>query len=567
MADGERLWATALACSALEGMNRSWLLDDERGKERTILDAGRAYIDSRCKTNAELASYVQSGELITCAERALRRWRDVHDGVVEEARRHEVLDAHWLFTHKQRAISAVLKSCVTDHETFATFLDAEGELQRWQAFMILMTLVASSLLTSIWFYSSRGIACCTEIRGLLDSGAGGVCASQASTSPPPRPINTSLLASSAYLFDGGLSSTCLPATPSGMCLGYTGNCGDLPAQFATLPGAFTYSPTVQCSSSPSDPSCLCRPSLQDYACHAFPDDAYVSDQVLVGLISVAVALPTRIVLEQAFLTTVEVDAEEGWMVYAGLPRLLTGWFAHRKWRWATGTRPSDLVVWLTSVYPGAMPWDYIAFIGWWVPKILLPGSVYAALEDRFGGRGWAAGWVGIALLACGPPGWFILLLAVISHRRSHAAGTGRREKGDPHISQEEEGPTRARVAASVGVLAVLAAWAVYTWFIFVYGMQIYTRLGPEAERKFAQTWGIGYGLDQAQQWKEVLRTAVKVTLVMVVLDLLRIKSNLAWLEEMADFASVQCMLFDGKARSWWQQTKELVSRQYRSFGG
>lgn len=56
------------------------------------------------------------------------------------------------------------------------------------------------------------------------------------------------------------------------------------------------------------------------------------------------------------------------MVYAGLPRLLTGWFAHRKWSWATG-RPSDLVVWLTSVYPDAMPWDYIAFIGWWVPKM------------------------------------------------------------------------------------------------------------------------------------------------------------------------------------------------------
>ena len=82
-----------------------------------------------------------------------------------------------------------------------------------------------------------------------------------------------------------------------------------------------------------------------------------------------------------------------------------------------------------------------------------------------------------------------------------------------------------------------------------------------------RTWGIGYGLDQAQQWKEVLRTAVKVALVVVVLDMLRIKSNLAWLEEMADFASVQCMLFDGKARSWWQQTKELVSRQRRSFGG
>ena len=27
-------------------------------------------------------------------------------------------------------------------------------------------------------------------------------------------------------------------------VGYTGSCGELPAQFATLPGAFTYSPTL-----------------------------------------------------------------------------------------------------------------------------------------------------------------------------------------------------------------------------------------------------------------------------------------------------------------------------------
>ena len=55
--------------------------------------------------------------------------------------------------------------------------------------------------------------------------------------------------------------------------------------------------------------------------------------------------------------------------------------------------------------------------------------------------------------------------------------------------------------------------------------------------------------------------------MVIVLDLLRIKSHSSWLEDVADFASVQCMLFDGKQRSWWQQTKELMALQYRSFEG
>ena len=36
--------------------------------------------------------------------------------------------------------------------TFATFLDTDGYIMRWQRLMILFTLVLSTLLTSIWFY-------------------------------------------------------------------------------------------------------------------------------------------------------------------------------------------------------------------------------------------------------------------------------------------------------------------------------------------------------------------------------------------------------------------------------
>ena len=35
-------------------------------------------------------------------------------------------------------------------------------------------------------------------------------------------------------------------------------------------------------------------------CHAFPDDAFVTDQFVVGLISVAVALPVDLLLGRLF---------------------------------------------------------------------------------------------------------------------------------------------------------------------------------------------------------------------------------------------------------------------------
>jgi hypothetical protein len=88
---------------------------------------------------------------------------------------------------------------VLQHETLATFLDdANAEIKRWQRFMILVTLVLTSLLTSIWFYSSRAQACCAEIRGILGCDAG-------------QP-----------------------------CHGIVADCGDLQTQFIDVQGPYTY---------------------------------------------------------------------------------------------------------------------------------------------------------------------------------------------------------------------------------------------------------------------------------------------------------------------------------------
>ena len=85
---------------------------------------------------------------------------------------------------------------------FATFLDTDGYIMRWQRLMILITLELSTLLVSIWFFYSRGANCCSEIR------------------------------------------TILGCDPAGPCLGYEGNCGDLQTQFAELQGPFLYSAGV-----------------------------------------------------------------------------------------------------------------------------------------------------------------------------------------------------------------------------------------------------------------------------------------------------------------------------------
>ena len=123
-------------------------------------------------------------------------------------------------------------------------------------------------------------------------------------------------------------------------------------------------------------------------------------------------------------------------------------------------------------------------------------------------------------------------------------------------------------------------------FIFTYGMLIYKTLGSDAQTKCAQTWGVGYGMDNATEWQEVFKTALKTALVLVILDMLRLSKNASWFEEhgaarrgdacvrcrrhvadaratAVDFVSMQAVLFNGAARSWWAQTRTLVRLQAR----
>jgi len=302
-------------------------------------------------------------------------------------------------------------------------------------------------------------------------------------------------------------------------------------QFATLQGAYIY----------GDPGDLsCHSTLEEYVCHAFPDDAYVTDQIFVGLICVAVALPVALFLERAFETANEVEgAAERWLTFGGKWRLVLGKEAHANWHWAPAADakrapPTELVQWLAANNdPG---WtNAIRFLVPWTAK-----RIFRALFSRFS-----------------------------------RAAPAEQVKQEPEAAEEEEddgkrAAAEARAAAlsrrlysAAGLFGVYVVWTIFAWVIFTYGMLIYRNLGPEAQEQFSQTWGVGYALDNVQQWRDVCKEAVKAALLLVILDLLRVTTNRAWFEEFVDFSSTQALLFGGAAKSWWGQTALLVKYNSR----
>lgn len=119
------------------------------------------------------------------------------------------------------------------------------------------------------------------------------------------------------------------------------------------------------------------------------------------------------------------------------------------------------------------------------------------------------------------------------------------------------------IQSHIGVAGIFVVWAICSWFIFVYGILMYRSLGDDAEKQFTAQWGVGFGLDQASEWKDIAQTALKVALVMVVLDVLRLSRNNRWLESHLDVCAVQATLFGTAARSCLSQFLHLAAGMRR----
>ena len=153
-------------------------------------------------------------------------------------------------------------------------------------------------------YYAKAVNCCNDVRAVLNSGP-----------------------------DGG------DCPPTGSCRGFDGNCADLPAQFATV------------AVLPDYPN-----GLQDYVCHAFPDDDKPVDSFIVGLISIAIAIPVTQFLASCFAIANDSEAPESWLQWRGWRKFVLGLQAHRLWHY-TGRlgQPMRYVRWWARSSSDAPP--------------------------------------------------------------------------------------------------------------------------------------------------------------------------------------------------------------------
>jgi hypothetical protein len=170
----DRIWATVLALSVLQEMDSSWILDDEAPEPwRTLVDAGQEWLDGLAARDRRLRALLDSGALQEAAERARKDWRRIQEANVAALRDTDVISKYNALTHLQRASARVVRSVMIDHgcvpwactrafqrsahsllrlsahliSTFATFLDTDGYIMRWQRCVLLCSMWAGPKLT------------------------------------------------------------------------------------------------------------------------------------------------------------------------------------------------------------------------------------------------------------------------------------------------------------------------------------------------------------------------------------------------------------------------------------
>jgi hypothetical protein len=152
--DADRVWTTMCCVALLETLNVSYLWTDGEpypAIERTMVDAGREWVEAQAAETPSLAAALEDGALAKAATRAMTLWHRAWERRVDELRRADAITAHHTASFVHRSGTELMRAVCTKHSTFAVFLSAPLDgMQRWQTFMILVTLVITQLLVNIW---------------------------------------------------------------------------------------------------------------------------------------------------------------------------------------------------------------------------------------------------------------------------------------------------------------------------------------------------------------------------------------------------------------------------------
>ena len=221
------------------------------------------------------------------------------------------------------------------------------------------------------------------------------------------------------------------------------------------------------------------------------------------------------------------EAPESWLEWFGWRKLVFGFDAHRRWHY-TGPlgQPNRHVKWFIRSVGAPDPETAInlwhSLVAWvtgtdppWVEEWRetveaeaeedaeeeAEAEVEALACDSHSGSSHQVN--GSARLPADAPRVLKLLhLAEQDVFDTHALGNGKvrtdDDVGDGASTTSSVRSARAlarykRIIALTGFIGVYVTWAIFAWFIFVYGMLIYKLLGDQAQNEFARSWGISYG--------------------------------------------------------------------------
>ncbi len=284
--------------------------------------------------------------------------------------------------------------------------------------------------------------------------------------------------------------------------------------------------------------------LADWTCTAFPNDNAPTDSLIVGLVSIAIALPITLFLQGCFALSNDSEAPESFLRWSGWRKLLCGFAAHRRWHYSGPEgQPSRYVRW--HVRSGEEP-----------PLITLLNLGRAAA----------------AALTRTPPPWTLEARAAEAAAAEGDGGDGE-EAASAGAGEAVALKHFKRALMAAGLMGTYLCWAIMTWFIFTCahparethvctshimhvnsrrpflsfplpltildGMLIYKLLGADAEASFARSWGVSYGMNAATEWRQVLLEALRAAVILAILERLCLTRNATWLEQHIDYLSLQ----------------------------
>jgi hypothetical protein len=116
----ERAWTTLTCIAFLETLNCSWLWGDGDlypAEERTIVDAGREWLEAYAKEQSGLALALEDGALAKAASRTVLQWHKAWEGRVNELRRTEAITDHHGRSHVHRTAVELMRAMTTKHGT------------------------------------------------------------------------------------------------------------------------------------------------------------------------------------------------------------------------------------------------------------------------------------------------------------------------------------------------------------------------------------------------------------------------------------------------------------------